>query len=38
MPNLPTHISRYEIKHRIGRSGMGDLYLALDRTPTAWLH
>ena len=30
MPNLPTHISRYEIKHRIGRGGMGDLYLALD--------
>ena len=30
MPNLPAHISRYEIKHRIGRGGMGDLYLALD--------
>src|SRR5262245_54404393 len=30
MYNLPTHISRYEIKSRIGRGGMGDLYLALD--------
>jgi len=26
----PTHIGRYEIKSRIGRGGMGDLYLALD--------
>jgi serine/threonine protein kinase len=30
MPSLPTHISRYEIKSRIGRGGMGDLYLASD--------
>ena len=30
MYTLPTHISRYEIKSRIGRGGMGDLYLALD--------
>src|SRR5262245_66213138 len=30
MPSLPSHISRYEIKSRIGRGGMGDLYLAAD--------
>jgi serine/threonine protein kinase len=30
MATLPSHISRYEIKSRIGRGGMGDLYLALD--------
>src|ERR671937_636442 len=30
MAGQPTHISRYEIKSRIGRGGMGDLYLASD--------
>src|ERR1043165_10302707 len=30
MHSQPTYISRYEIKSRIGRGGMGDLYLAYD--------
>src|SRR5262245_12956844 len=30
MAATPTTISRYEIKSRIGRGGMGDLYLASD--------
>ncbi len=30
MAGQPTRISRYEIKSRIGRGGMGDLYLAID--------
>jgi serine/threonine protein kinase len=30
MAAQPTNISRYEIKSRIGRGGMGDLYLASD--------
>src|SRR5215470_9628934 len=30
MAAQPTAISRYEIKSRIGRGGMGDLYLAFD--------
>ena len=30
MATLPSEIGRYQIKSRVGRGGMGDLYLAFD--------